>query len=212
MFKQNATFEWNEVHQQTFLKVKALLMEAPILRAFCPGRDTITVSDGSKEGGGAVLMQRESVNDSYYVVAYWSKRYSTKESRRSTTDLELRALLGCIEAWKHWLKGHKFTALTDHQALTYLYTKDQSQRSTFEEKAIVKLAEYQLMDIQYIPGKHNVVADYLSRSTNQYQNQIFAGMQPSPPIGGNLHVRAGRIQLSSQDILTQYIIPLFDLR
>ena len=119
-------------------------------------------------------MQRESVEDSYYVVAYWSKRYSIKESRRSATDLELRALLGCIEAWKHWLKGHKFTALTDHQALTYLYTKDPSQRSTFEEKAIVKLAEYQLMDIHYIPGKHNVVADYLSRSTNPYQHKIFA--------------------------------------
>ncbi len=89
-----------------------------------------------------------------------SRRLLPRETKFSATELEALALLETVEHFKMYLAGHDFVAYTDHQAL--LGVLEGVPSSTKLTRWKLKLAEY-AMDVRYIKGINNPIADAMSR-------------------------------------------------
>ncbi|KAJ4978752.1 hypothetical protein NE237_009532 [Protea cynaroides] len=94
------------------------------------------------------------------VVAYASRQLKVHEKNYPTHDLELAAVVHAVKIWRHYLYGEKFQIKLDHKSLTYLF--NQKELNMRQRRWLELLKDYDC-DIQYHPGKANVVADALSR-------------------------------------------------
>ena len=110
-------------------------------------------TDASVVAAGKELSQRG------HPVAFYSKKLTPGESRYHVTDRELMGVyLGCMK-WRHYLHGNACYIYTDHEPLVYIFVQPHlNTRQTWLEC----LAELNL-EVHYVPGKDNVVADVLSR-------------------------------------------------
>ncbi|CAF1691180.1 unnamed protein product, partial [Adineta ricciae] len=80
------------------------------------------------------------------------------------TEQECHAIIYAIEKWHKYLDGRPFTIETDHKPLLPFNQKRQLNAKC--ERWRLKLQQYNFT-IQYIKGKHNTVADYLSRTPHE---------------------------------------------
>ncbi|KAA3484406.1 DNA/RNA polymerases superfamily protein [Gossypium australe] len=135
LLQKDVKFEWIEKCQQSFEKLKALLIEAPVLVQPEPGKEFVVYSDASLNGLGCVLMQEGKV------IAYASRQLKPHEKNYLTHDLELAAILFALKIWRHHLYGEKCWRIW-----------------------LELINDYELV-IDYHPGKANVVADALSRKS-----------------------------------------------
>lgn len=72
------------------------------------------------------------------------------------------ALIRSVEHWRHYLLGTNFVVWTDHKPLCgYNQLPTLSDR---QARWLDTLQSYSGMEIRYLKGKSNVVADALSRS------------------------------------------------
>nr|GFB35819.1 retrotransposon protein, putative, Ty3-gypsy subclass [Tanacetum cinerariifolium] len=79
-----------------------------------------------------------------------------------THDLELAAVVFELKIWRHYLYGESCDIFTDHKSLKYIFT--QRELKTRQRRWLELLKDYDT-NIQYHPGKANVVADALSRKS-----------------------------------------------
>jgi hypothetical protein len=107
-------------------------------------------------GLGGVLMQ------SGKVVAYASRQLKVHERNYPTHDLELAAVVFTLKIWRHYLYGAKFEVFSDHKSLKYLFS--QKELNMRQRRWMEFLKDYDF-ELNYHPGKANVVADALSRKT-----------------------------------------------
>ncbi|NHV87658.1 hypothetical protein HA385_24050, partial [Escherichia coli] len=75
-------------------------------------------------------------------------------------EKELLAVLHALDTWKHYLLGTSFILRTDHQSLKYFLT--QTKLTDKQMRWANFLSQFHF-HIAHIPGKHNLVADALSR-------------------------------------------------
>ena len=78
-----------------------------------------------------------------------------------------RELLGVVFGLKrlhHYTFGHSITVETDHQPLTSIWKKTIPTSTPRLHRLLLRLAQYNV-NIQYLRGKENVIADALSRVT-----------------------------------------------
>lgn len=86
--------------------------------------------------------------------------FSPTESRYTTYDRELLALVWAVTSWRHLILGCRVEVWTDSKAVTFL--KSQPTLSDRQARALEKLAEFNLV-IQHIAGVKNEAADALTR-------------------------------------------------
>nr|GFA60753.1 putative reverse-transcriptase-like protein [Tanacetum cinerariifolium] len=110
-------------------------------------------SDASKKGLGCVLMQHGKV------IAYASRHLKPYEVYYPTHDLELASVVFALKIWRHYLYGESCDIFTDHKSLKYIFT--QRELNMRQRRWSELLKDYDT-NIQYHPGKANVVADALS--------------------------------------------------
>src|SRR4051812_45871529 len=94
------------------------------------------------------------------IVAYTSRQLKTSERNYLTHDLELAAVIHALISSRHLLLGRKVDVFTDHKSLKYLFT--QPNLNLRQRRWLETITGY-LVDIQYLHGKANVIADALSR-------------------------------------------------
>ncbi|KAI3780620.1 hypothetical protein L2E82_10605 [Cichorium intybus] len=152
--KKGEQFTWAEEQQEAFQKLKQALCEAPVLVLPQSGEEYVIYSDASRIGLGCVLMQKGRV------IAYASRQLKDAEKKYPVHDLELAAVVLALKLWRHYLYGVKFIIYTDHKSLKYLF--DQKELSMRQQRWMDLLKDFDC-EIQYHPGKANVVADALSR-------------------------------------------------
>ena len=98
-----------------------------------------------------------------YPVGYASKKHTAAETNHSTLEKECLAIVWDIMNFQLYFAGKPFILQTDHQPLAYI-NKTKYQNDRVMRWALV-LQGYDYI-VQDIPGKDNVVADYVSRVMN----------------------------------------------
>ncbi|KAJ9514422.1 hypothetical protein QJQ45_012357 [Haematococcus lacustris] len=158
---------WTSAQQSAFDALKHALTSAPILIAPDPTQPYTLRCDASGIGIGAVLSQ--GTGPAERVVAYHSRKLLPAERNYPTHEQELLSLVEALKVWRHYLLGAHFTLLTDNWANKHLQTQPRLD-SKRQARWMEVLQEYNC-HIDHIPGKHNVVADALSRRSD-YQLYI----------------------------------------
>jgi len=97
------------------------------------------------------------------VVSYASRQLKNHEHNYPTHDLELASVVHALKTWRPYLIGNHCDIFTDHKSLKYIFTqKDLNLR---QRRWLELIKDYDL-NVQYHPGKANVVVDALSRRSH----------------------------------------------
>ncbi|GKF12039.1 putative reverse transcriptase domain-containing protein, partial [Tanacetum coccineum] len=152
--QKNKKYEWREEEEEAFQTLKQKLCSAPILALPEGMEDFMVYCDATLNCYAVVLMQKEKV------IAYASRQLKVHEENYTSHDLELGAVVFALRLWSHYLYGTKCMVFIDHKSLRYIL--NQKKLNLRQRRWIELLSDYDC-EIQYHPGKANVVADALSR-------------------------------------------------
>ena len=156
LMKKETPFMWQAEHQKAFESLKQVITEAPVLAYYDPEKDNLIQSDASLQGIGCVLIQDSRP------VCYASRSLTETESRYSNIERELLAACWSLEKFNHYVFGKKVIIETDHKPLESIWKKTIMSASPRLQRLLLKMAKYDV-EIRYIQGKTNVIADALSR-------------------------------------------------
>ena len=156
---KNQRFHWNSGCQEAFIKLKNLLCEAPVLAHPDFKKPFAIFTDASDIGVGAVLTQEGKP------IWFASRVLTAAEKKYDTREKECIGVMFGLDKFKPYFFGSLVTVFTDHGNLRWLMDHEQKGR----------LARWQLylmqydFNISYVKGKHNPVADCLSRYKDTIQ-------------------------------------------
>jgi hypothetical protein len=159
--KESVKFEWTKEAQQAFDTLKLKLTTAPILAYPNFKKPFIIYTDASREGLGAILSQVDD-NNLEHPVAYASRSLLPSETKYPVTELEGLALYWAVKLFRPYIYGQKFTVITDHLPLVYIF-KNKTHDGRFA-KWIANLSGMHF-EIKYRPGAKHANVDALSRSS-----------------------------------------------
>lgn len=219
--KNSPPFDWSKEANASFLELKRLLVQAPILA--CPNFELPfeVHTDASDFGVGAMLCQ--VVDGDEHPVAFMSRSLTGPERNYSVTEREALAVLTALEHWRCYLEnGRTFTVYTDHAALKWFLslTNPTGRLARWG----VRLSAFDF-SIKHRKGKDNVVPDSLSRivpvtalssdppsslppsapaTVDQWYLNIFKGCQTSPTSFPNYLVKNNKLYrfMKNQNQLT----------
>jgi len=142
------------------MSLKTALTSAPVLRHFNPSLRTTVHIDGGQNAVGASLLQWQEGEEHPRPVAFMSRKLKGAQYRYDARNVEALAAQMALQTWRTLLLGQKFEIYSDHDSLQYLFTqKSPSQRIL---RLWEFLADFDLEEIENVPGTHNVVPDFLS--------------------------------------------------
>jgi len=153
--------QWTTEAEKVFETCKKELADATLLTH--PRMNTILAltTDASDNALGAVLEQKE-VNNSWAPLAYFSKQLSKAQKNYSTYDRELLAIFTAVKHFKYMLEGQTFTIYTDHKPIVTAFEQKSSKASPRQLRHLDFISQF-TTNIEYIAGKKNITADFLSR-------------------------------------------------
>jgi len=168
LLQKDVTFHFDEECVNSFNTLRKALTSNPIL--IYPNFDEtfLLTTDASSFAIGAVLSQGPVGKD--LPIAYASRTLCSAETKYSTIERELLAIVWAVKHFRPYLFGRKFILITDHRPLTWLFSiKDPGSRLA---RWRLKLEEYDYK-IEYKPGRINNNADALSRiRVNHFQECV----------------------------------------
>jgi hypothetical protein len=157
LLKKEVKFHWNDKCEEAFHTLRKLVTTAPVLAQLHCTKPFDLYCDASGTGLGCVLMQNNRV------ISYASRALQNHEQNYPTHDLELAAIIHALKTWRHHLMDAKCNIYTDHKNLKYIFTQaDLNMR----QRCWLELIKDYDLEVQYHPGKANVVADALSRKAH----------------------------------------------
>lgn len=158
LLKKNTPYVWDERADSAFNTLKELLITEPLLQYPDFKRPFVLTTDASNEAIGAVLSQGPIGKD--LPIAYASRTLNNAEKNYPTVEKELLAIVWGCKHFRQYLYGRKFTVVTDHRPLTWIFSvRDPSSRLL---RWRLKLEEYDF-EVTYKKGAKNTNADALSR-------------------------------------------------
>lgn len=179
LLKKNRAWHWSDKCQQAFEELKKAISEEPVLVLPDHTKAFEVHTDASDFAIGGVLMQEG------HPIAFESRKLSDTERRYTVQE---KAIIHCLRVWRHYLLGATFVIMTDNVATSYFQTQKKLSPKQARWQDFLAEFDYQL---EYKPGKANVVADALSRkaelatlNASQPQstliNRIKEGLQQDP--------------------------------
>ena len=164
---QGKDITWTPQCQKSFDVAKTALSNVTLLHHPQSDAKTSITVDASESAIGAQLEQFQKGH--WVPIAFFSWKLTQTEKKYSAFDRELLGAYQAVKHFRHFVEAKPFTLYSDHKPLTFALS-NAAERSPRQSRHLSFIAEF-TSDIQYICGKHNVVADALSR--------INAAMVPS---------------------------------
>nr|GEU38277.1 reverse transcriptase domain-containing protein [Tanacetum cinerariifolium] len=117
--------------------------------------------------GHAVLGQRQDKH--FRPIHYASKTMTEAESKYTTTEKEILAVVYAFEKFRSYLILNKSIVYTDHSALKYLFSKKDLKERLLRWVLLLQEFTFKVVDTK---GAENLAADHLSRLENPHQNVL----------------------------------------
>ena len=154
------TLKWTTECQKSFDAAKSALTTAPVLAypSFHDEHPFIVTTDASAFSAGAVLSQVQEGLER--VIGFAGTSFNPAQRRYSPTDRELAAIRFGVTHFKSYLYGRHFVIRTDHAPLVYLNQMKRCDDRLHRTLEDLSVGHY---EIEYLPGRSNIVADTLSR-------------------------------------------------
>ena len=118
-------FYWDEQCTQAFNKTKEIAGSIDVLVPLKYDSDADPIflfTDASTVSVGGWIGQGPSISTAY-PAAYHSRKFNSAQRNYSTYHQEFFTLVDSLRAFRTQLLGTKFTVVTDHQALKYIFKK-----------------------------------------------------------------------------------------
>ena len=137
-------------------------MSPPLLVHFDPEKPIVLSSDALPYGIGAVLSHINEGREQ--PITFASRTLAATEQNYSQLNKEALAIIYGVKRFHEYLVGHKFTIVSDHKHLQYLF----NEKKTIPQMASPRVQRWALTlsgydyNIMYKPGKHHCNADMLS--------------------------------------------------
>ena len=121
------------------------------------------VCDPSHNGLRAVLEQLGS--ERWRPISLASRFLNAAETKHSTNELEMLAVVWGSEDFRKYIFGRQFTVVTDHKALVTLLNGNNKKNKTMFSRLTRWIDRFNPFDfkIEHMPGAKVGLADYLSR-------------------------------------------------
>ena len=151
--------KWSIEADASFNSVKRALIDEPILMAPNFNQPFVLQTDASQHGIAGILCQYDA-NGLLHPVMYASRKLSFAESRYSSIERELLAIVWSLQHYSHIVFGQEITVQTDHQPLRY--SDSLSEKNSRLTRWSLILQNFRL-SVEYKRGSLNGNADALSR-------------------------------------------------
>lgn len=164
LLRKNVTWNWGVDQEVSFTQSKKMIQSVQVLVHYDPQKDVILSCDASPYGLGAVLSHKMP-NGSERPIGFMSRTLNKAERNYSQLDKEGLAIMFGLQRFHKYLYGRKFTIVTDHKPLLYLFNELKAVpqiSSPRIQRWAVTLRAYEY-NIIYKPGKDHGNADALSR-------------------------------------------------
>ncbi|CAM9905726.1 unnamed protein product, partial [Heterosigma akashiwo] len=150
-------FQWTDVEDRAYEKVKKLLERELMLHAFDETKDIHVYADASKVAIAGVILQEGKLISSV------SRTLSKPEQKWHIIELEALAVRYTLQKLRHFLHGRKFLCFTDHKPLLQIWKKAAKIENVRLLTSVLSVTEYDF-ELLHIPGEENVLTDYGSRN------------------------------------------------
>jgi transposase InsO family protein len=182
LFKKGSKFEWTEVHEQSFQKIKSAIIHATSLSHPDFSRPFHVFTDSSRLAVGAGIFQlsKETPADlvenvehppiEYLVpIAFHSKKLNPTQRKYPALEQEVLAIISALHHFRYYVAFSPQVILhTDSRNILWLLSHNFNSTNRKLERYSMILLAYPNISIHHFPGKLNTLADCLSR---QYDSQ-----------------------------------------
>jgi hypothetical protein len=156
--RDSKKFEWSSEDAAAFTELKRLVLTAPLLSVLDYSQPIHIRCDSSRFGCGAVLFQFDDQGREL-PVCYASRKYTPSETRYSTFQQEMGAVVWALERFLEYTQGYKVIVETDHRNIAYVKRSVMPQLARWR----MRLEAFDF-DVHYRCGPQQEVADGLSRT------------------------------------------------
>ncbi|GFH50558.1 hypothetical protein CTEN210_07034 [Chaetoceros tenuissimus] len=149
---------WTEEHETAFNEIKKIIAEETLLAYPDFSKRFIIHLDASDYQLGAAIMQEDD-QGLLRPLAFYTRKLNSAQKNYTTTEKELLSIVETLNEFRNILLGYEIDVYTDHKNLTFATDENSSQRRKRWESLVQEFG----INIIYIPGEKNTVADALSR-------------------------------------------------
>lgn len=197
---QAKQFPLNEAILKSFQQLKSDIAKSCIHAV--DDKFPFTVETDASEHSIAATLSQD-----HRPVAFFSRTLNQSERNHSAVEKEAYAIVESLKKWRHFLIGRPFQLITDQKSVSFMFNNKHPSKIKNEkiQRWRLELAPYKY-DITYRPGKHNAVADALSRvcATTEARLSKLSSLHEylcHPGITRMLHwVRSKNLPYSTEDV------------
>ena len=150
-----------------FEELKKDISTEPVLKFYNPRKPICLLTDASKDGLGAVILQQDEEDEAKWKpIAFTSRSLTACEERYAQIEKELLAIVFGSERFHQFIYGTTVQAETDHKPLISLFKKPLNDCPLQVQRLLLRVQRYDL-DVTYTPRKMLVIVDTLSRAPDK---------------------------------------------
>ena len=195
--RKGSPIQWTEECESAMRRLKKALTSADILIHPTPWHLFVIDTDASGNCIGAVLQQTKDAFEGFArgkaikekgekssslfkekdlcPIAFDSRRMTPTEQRYSAQEREMLAVVYALQKWRGYIEGSPILVRTDHESLKHFLTQKNLGRRL--ARFADDIAHFNV-EIVYRPGKHQLVADALSRRKGHSNVPDLETVQP----------------------------------
>ena len=200
---------WTNEHQDTFQVIKDLVTSRECLTVIDhinPGKNKIFVTCNASDWCTGSVLSFGPTWEMVWPVAFNSLQLNAAEWSYPVHKKELLAIIYALKKWCSDLLGSQITVYTNHRTLENFSTQKDLSRHQLHWQELMSQFD---LDIAYIKGEDNCVADALSRlpPTESEQSPDYHKVWANTHVGAVLLITTDAVVLA--DIVVGYKTDLF---